>query len=95
MEILNRSPSSRMQSRDACECRFFLSSRDVCAEGFVSLQERASRALFSDTPVTSCPMPHMPQVTGVLSDQFVLGGEVDFQPSSETANVLRSADLIR
>ena len=29
----------------------------------------------------------MPPVTGVLSDQFVLGGEVDFQPSSETANV--------
>jgi len=29
----------------------------------------------------------MPEVTGVLSDQFVPGGEVDFQPSSETANV--------
>jgi len=78
-------PSSRMQSRDACECRFFFSSRDVCRERFVSLQERASRALFSRH--ARHHMPHMPEVTGVLSDQFVPGGEVDFQPSSETANV--------
>jgi hypothetical protein len=59
----------------------FSRRRDVCAEGFVSLQERVSRALFSRHA-----RHLMPPVTGVLSDQFVLGGEVDFQLSSETAN---------
>jgi len=51
----------------------FFSSRDVCAKAFVSLQECASRALFS----LHARHP-LPPVTGVLSDQFVLGGEVDF-----------------
>src|SRR3981189_3455804 len=36
-----------MQSWTAFECRVFFSRGDVCATGFVSLQERAPRALFS------------------------------------------------
>jgi hypothetical protein len=68
----------------------FSCRRDVCAEGFVSLQERVSRALFSRHA-----RHLMPQVTGVLSDQFVLGGDVDFQLRSETANAAPFIEAIR
>ena len=80
MEILNRSPLHRACNRGTHASVAFFSSRDVCAERFVSLQERASRALFSRHA-----RHLLPQVTGVLSDQFVLGGEVDFSFSSEVA----------
>jgi hypothetical protein len=82
MEILNRSPLHRACNRGTHASVAFFSSRDVCAERFVSLQERASRALFSRHA-----RHLLPQVTGVLSDRFVLGGEVDLQLGSETANV--------
>jgi hypothetical protein len=82
MEILNRSPLHRACNRGRHASVAFFSSRDVCAERFVSLQERASRALF---PRHARHL--LPQVTGVLSGQFVPGGEVDFQLGSETANV--------
>src|SRR4030081_2085096 len=68
-EILNR---SRFIARAVAECMrvsLFFSSRGVCAKGSVSLQERVSHALFS--PHARHLMPPMPQVTGVLSDQFV------------------------
>jgi hypothetical protein len=78
------SPSSRMQSRDAGERRFFLVEGRSPGAVRISPGACLPRALL---PARPSPQPPTPQVTGVLSDQFVLGGEVDFPPSSETANV--------
>ena len=61
-EILNRSPLHRACNRGTHASVAFFSSRDVCAERFVSLQERASRALFSRH--ARHLMPHMPPGNG-------------------------------